>query len=169
MGKDSFSLLREINRGREPHQTITYGRMMRALGDLKRAGYLDVRTRAVMNRYGKIRATVAIKKLTQKVFKELGISLKEIGLERERKLKNILKEKERTEKMTKEKAKEIHAFILAEKEKYHPKPIHQLFLDAKKEVSEENVKELQRLHPDLTPRELAMMLVARIKKKPPDP
>lgn len=164
--EDKFSIYREVNRGKADNEKFGLKRITRALGDLERAGYLDVLRRNKITRSGNFKGLVAIRSLTDKFFLDLGFSEKRIKHEQKRRAKQLVKEEHRRSEgafvrefiREIEKEKESKAAVLDARE----------FADAKIEAGRELLVDIQKLYPSKKMAQLSI-LAARLKIKKPPP
>lgn len=164
-GIDSFSLMREINRGRDSRSEIPLRRVLRALKDIYSAGYMDVAAKSKVGENGFIYGLTAIRQFKLKFFRELGFSREHLNYVQKQKVKTMYKEQlRRRDKLTS--ANDfISSFKDDDKLQKNQLEIPVLsgrdIIDAKIAASVENFDELKKAFPDKSVAEFAMELARR--------
>ena len=167
-GIDSFSLMREINRGRDSRSQIPLRRVLRAVKDIYSNGYMDVAKRKKVGDNGEFWGLTAIRSFKLKFFRELGFSREHLNHVQRQRVKEAYKQKWRQNKMTN--VKEIVAsFNENNNFKKNQLDIPNLsardIIDAKIAASVDNFDKLKKEFPEKSVAQLAMELIKR--RRPP--
>lgn len=160
--QDGFSLLTEVNRGRDEEYKVGKKRVERALRALEKSNYLIAHRRYKKTVDGQFKGIASAKRLTDAFFRDLGISKAKLDRERKYRAKEIVKDQERKKQTTK-----AIDFIYGMNDQKPNTPVlsGREYIDARLEGAKALTDAVRAANPTWTDMQVAMFILKR--KKPP--